>query len=94
MNEKDIKNEIVERTRVMMKKFDTRDGDMIIVTFKEDVAQEQIIAFSQCMTESIPDGVTVVCTKENVTMEHLPKDLMNKHGWYNINDSVGSNTIQ
>ncbi len=94
MNETDIKNEIVDRTRVMMKKLKTRDGDMVVVTFKQDVPDQQIVAFSEYMTESIPDGVTVVCTKDTVTMDHLPKDLLNSLGWYNINDHVGPSTIQ
>ena len=92
MSEADIKAETVTRADLMFSKLSAKDGDIIVVTFPQNVEMEQMAAFAHYMEESIPDGVTVFCTKEGVTLEHLPKEQLNALGWYNMK-MEGSDTI-
>ena len=94
MSEEEVKQNIAERADVAMKKLAAKDGDIVVVTFPQHVGDEQIAAFAQYMTDSIPEGVTVMCVKDNMTFELLPKEKLNALGWYNMNDNIGSSTIQ
>ncbi len=94
MTEKDpAQDKIYERADIAFKKLSAADGDIIVVTFPSNILMEQMQAFASYMESAIPTGVTVFCTKDGVTMDLLPKEQLNALGWYNMNDTTGSETI-
>lgn len=81
---------IYEQAEIAFKKLKVNDGDIIIITFPSDIEPKQMELFGKQISPLIPEDVTVLCTRSGVTVETLPKDVLNAAGWYKF-DTTKSN---
>ena len=57
-------------------------GDVVVITFPDDIHPTQMQLFAEQLQPTIPDDVTILCTRAGVTVQSLPEAEMNKMGWY------------
>lgn len=82
-----IQEKTQKQTTIAMEKLAAKDGDIIVVTFPNSTTHPQMKEVATYMESAIPDGITVFCTREEVSIKLLPKSRLNGLGWYNINDN-------
>ena len=78
---------IYDNATLAFQKLDTREGDIIIISFPDDIHPNQMQMFAKQLQPHIPDDVTILCTRAGVTVNSLPESEMNKMGWYKFDTS-------
>ena len=64
-----------------------KDGDVIIVTFPNDVLREQMDLFAQGLNENLKAtgniaDVTILCVKGDVNVNLVTEEVLNEAGYY------------
>jgi len=78
---------IYDQAQIVLDKINPVEGDVIVISFPNDIEPAQRQAFAESMQPIIPDDVTILCTREGVTVENFPESQMNKLGWYKFDKS-------
>ena len=75
---------IYDTATLAFQKLNPQDGDIIIINFPYDIHPEQMKLFAEQLKPQIPENVTILCTREGVTVNSFSEEEMNKLGWYKI----------
>lgn len=79
---------VYEKSAVVFEKLSAKSGDLITITVPANMNPQQMKAFSLLIQESIadylPEGVNAVIVASNIQVEHWPKEMMARHGWYKL----------
>lgn len=79
---------VYDKATLAFQKLKPRDGDIIVITFPDDIQPQQMQNFAEQLQPQIPDDVTILCTRAGVTIDNLPESEMNKLGWYKFNNTT------
>lgn len=71
-----------DHATLAFKKLSPHKGDIIIISFPDDIHPQQMQLFTEQLQPQIPDDVTILCTRAGVSIKKLPEIEMNKLGWY------------
>lgn len=75
-----------DKATLAFQKLNPSEGDVIIITFPDDIHPQQMQLFAEQLQPQIPEDVTILCTRAGVTIENFSEVEMNKMGWYKFNN--------
>lgn len=77
-----------DKATLAFQKLSPHEGDIIVITFPDDIQPQQMQLFAEQLQPQIPDDVTILCARAGVTIESLPELEMNNLGWYKFDNKT------
>lgn len=85
--EEDTTYQLYEKTDLGLNLLKAKPGDVLTVTFPDDMDPRQMHAALLQMHEATNEiGVHIVGLTQGITMQHVPQKEMNRLGWYKLHD--------
>lgn len=79
-----------ERATVAIQALRLSKGDAVVFHFPENIDPNQMEMVSELMRGAERDmGVSILCVRQGIKVEHFPKEIMNKAGWYQLTGHLG-----
>ncbi len=81
-------NTVYNRVSLAFTKLEVRDGDIVTISFPDDMAEEQMQQAASEILPAIPNGATVLCLRDGMTLDVLHESDLNELGWYKFDSTT------
>ena len=68
-----------------IQKLEPHLNDIIVISFRNDITAEHLANFADALKPHIPEDVTILCTRGDISIDRIPEQKMNEMGWYKFN---------
>lgn len=75
-----------ETARIAIEKLSPKNGDVIVVTFPEDILREQMEEFAKSLNKNLEEtgntGIVVITMKGDTSVSLLTEEALNEAGYF------------
>ena len=85
MSEERNPYELYENATIAFQKLKAQKGDVIVITFPENIDPRQLQAAAEMFSERSKEiGVHIICAAAGITVGNLPEAELNAAGYYRL----------